>query len=56
MEVNNYYDFGELKSGDRFVWNGVEHEKLSGNLADVIGTNQTVEVPPDARVYLYETW
>jgi hypothetical protein len=60
LEVGYHYEFGELKSGDRFAWNGLEYEKLSGNLADLLlggklsDPIKTVEVPPDTKVYLFE--
>lgn len=55
LEVGYDYDFGELKAGDKFVWEGVEYEKISGNSA-VRYDNKIVEIPGDAKVYLYELW
>lgn len=57
MEIGFYYDFGELKAGDRFAYKGGEYEKISGNFADVLCGDKVVdteEIPEGAKVYLYE--
>ncbi len=54
METGFYYDFGELKAGDRFAWRGGDYEKISGNGATDLFTGSVVEIPEGVAVYLYE--
>jgi hypothetical protein len=62
LEVGYHYDFGKLKSGDRFAMNGLEYEKLSGNFADrlyggkIDETKPPVEIPAGTTVYLYQLY
>lgn len=48
--------FGELKSGDKFIFKSELYEKLSGNLADNLETNKVVEFNWDDEVLLKEEW
>jgi hypothetical protein len=54
LEVGFRYEFGELKAGDKFAWQGGEYEKISGNFAIDLHTNSTVEFGSPTSVYLYE--
>lgn len=63
LEVGYRYRFNELKPDDQFAMNGLDHEKLSGNMADVIEDHGPDEVPTvlrivevdcDTLVYLYQ--
>lgn len=51
-----HYDFGELKAGDKFVWKGIEYEKVSGSFASRIVDGKAEEIPDEAKVYLFELW
>jgi hypothetical protein len=54
LEVNFKYDFSELKAGDKFAYQGIEYEKISGNLAESIRSKALTEINPEEKVYLYE--
>lgn len=58
-EVGFYCLFGELKAGDKFAYQGANYEKISGNLADLTVNGKIVrteEIPPDAKVYVWELY
>lgn len=48
--------FGELKSGDKFIFKSELYQKLSGNLADNLETKKVVEFNWDGEVLLREEW
>lgn len=48
-------NFGDLKAGDKFRWQGDEYEKIAGNTAVLIITDEVVEFH-DVLVTLIEEW
>lgn len=56
LTVRKWTDFGELKAGDKFLLNGLEYEKISGNMADIVGSNpiKCVEIQAETEVFLTE--
>lgn len=58
METIKVCGFGELKAGDRFIWQGIEWEKISGNMAetDITGKNSIQEFHPNTQVVCSKEW
>ena len=54
LEIGFTYEFGELKAGDKFAYQGIEYEKISGNSAVELVTNKIIEFDYPTYVYLYE--
>ncbi len=56
LEIDYHYDFSELKAGDKFAYEGVDYEKISGNMAVAIRTDKIKDFEANSRVYLYELY
>jgi len=48
--------FGDLKSGDRFIWYGVEYEKISGNMAVRLHDDKIFEVLSNEIIIVTEVY
>jgi len=54
MEAGFKYEFGELKAGDIFAYEGLEYEKISGNTAINQVNDKPVTFGPETIVFLCE--